>query len=59
MILIEWILGIATIIFLLSIPAGVVLLIIEFIIEIKCRDLFMRYRYMGGDLLGDERMQQS
>ena len=29
-------------------PMGVVLLIIEFIIEIKCRDLFIRYRHMGG-----------
>lgn len=52
MILIEWILNAFFLIFLLSIPAGIVLCIIEFIIEIKCFDLFMQYRFFGGSCWG-------
>lgn len=52
MILIEWILGIVILIFLLSIPVGIIRGIIEIIIETKCRDLFIQYRYRGGHCWG-------
>lgn len=52
MIIIEWILNIVLFIFLLSIPVGIVLSVIEFIIEIKCHDLLLRYRFFGGSCWG-------
>lgn len=52
MILIEWILNAFFLIFLLSIPAGIVLSIIESIIKIKCFDLYMQYRFFGGSCWG-------
>lgn len=52
MIIVEFIFKLAFLIFLLSIPAGIVLGVIELIIEIKCIDLVMRYRFLGGSCWG-------
>lgn len=62
MILIEWILGTIFLIFLLSIPVGAVIsiitIIIDILITIKCKDLVIQYRFMGGAMLGDEGLRQ-
>lgn len=52
MMIIEWILNTAIFLFLLSIPIGVVLSVIELIIAIKCNDLLMQYRCFGGSCWG-------
>ena len=56
MILIEWILGTIFLIFLLSIPIGAVIgiiaIIIDILITIKCQDLVIQYRFMGGRCWG-------
>lgn len=52
MILIEWILNAALLIFLLNIPVGIVLSIIDSLIKMKCHDLYMQYRFFGGSCWG-------
>ncbi len=52
MIIVEFILNLILLIFLLSIPIGIVLSIIEFLITIKCHDLYMQYRFFGGSCWG-------
>ena len=52
MTLIELIVDVAFLIFLLSIPIGIVLSIIDSIIRIKCHDLYMQYRFFGGSCWG-------
>lgn len=52
MILIDCILGLALLLFFLSIPAGVAHAIIETQIELKCPDRVMHYRYLGGSCWG-------
>lgn len=52
MIIVEFIFDLLFLIFLLSIPVGIVLSIIESLIRIKCHDLYMRYRFRGGSCWG-------
>lgn len=50
--LIEWMLNAIFIVFLLSIPVGIVLSIIELIIKIKCFNLLAQYKFFGGNCWG-------
>ena len=50
--LIEFIVDAVFLLFFLSIPVGVVLCIVDFIIKIKCHDLYMQYRFFGGSCWG-------
>lgn len=52
MMLIELIVGAIILLFILSIPVGVILSVIESIIIIKCHDLYMHYRFRGGSCWG-------
>ena len=52
MVIVEFIYKLGLLIFLLSIPVGVVLSIIESLIRIKCHDLYVQYRFRGGSCWG-------
>ena len=52
MIIVEFFLNLTVLIFLLSIPIGIILNIIESLIRIKCHDLYMQYRFRGGSCWG-------
>ena len=52
MIILEFIFNLLFLIFLLSIPVGIILSIIESFIRIKCHDLYMQYRFRGGSCWG-------
>ena len=52
MIIVEFIFSLLFLLFLLSIPVGIALSIIDSIIRAKCYDLYMQYRYFGGSCWG-------
>jgi hypothetical protein len=52
MILIDLILNVVTLSFLLGIPVGIAKCIAYFVVDIKCHDLIMQYRFFGGSCWG-------
>lgn len=50
--IVVFIFDVTLLLLLLSIPVGIVLSIIETIIRIKCHDLYVQYRFLGGNCWG-------